>query len=222
MPATDPIDPTDWSPPGPGPLDGLDPPVADPAPELEEWLVDDPPRGVRLPWVTAVLLAVAVLAAGFWVGAAVQRRDGTSSGGVATAASRFAALRAGSATAAAGGASGARGAPGAGPATAGAGLVRGTVTDVEGSTLYLTDATGALVKVVIGPTTTVSRTAVGAPGALTVGDTATVRGTTGAGGVVTAASVVAVASGVTAGGFGGGFGGAGAGGGGGFGGRSGG
>ncbi len=63
----------------------------------------------------------------------------------------------------------------------------------------MTDAAGNLVKVAVGPTATVTRTAKSSLTGLQTGDTVVVQGTTGAGGTVTATSVRATAQGVSAG-----------------------
>jgi hypothetical protein len=188
------------------------PPMEPPVLDDETWEEAAPPRALRLRLVTAGLLTLGLLAGGFWIGAVVQRHDGTSSTTAATGRGAFARLGGEGASAFAG-FGGEGGAGGAGATEAG--VTRGTVIAVSGSTVDVSDTAGNVVKVTIGPSTTVSRTAVGAPGNLTVGDTVTVRGTTGAGGVVTASSITATAQGVAStagGGFGGGGFGGGAGG----------
>ena len=93
---------------------------------------------------------------------------------------------------------------------AAANATSGTVTDIIGNTLYVTNSSGNLVSVTIGPSTTIDRNAKSTLSALQPGDTVTVQGTKSADGTVAAASVSATQAGVTAGGFGGfgGFGGA--------------
>lgn len=161
--------------------------------EDEDWMAVQAPRGVRLRIPTLVLLALLVAAGAFWGGAVAQRHQGSTST-VSALASR---LRAGGFPFGGAGGAGA-GAGGFGGATTVAPAAEGTVTDVQGTTVYLTNAAGNLVKVIIGPTTTVSRTGIGAPGALQIGDTAIVRGTAGSDGTVAATSITATASGVSA------------------------
>jgi hypothetical protein len=80
------------------------------------------------------------------------------------------------------------------------------VTDIIGSTLYVTTASGDLVAVTVGSNATVDRNAKSSLAALQPGDTVTVQGTKAKDGTVTAASVSATQAGVTSGaaGFGGG------------------
>ena len=150
---------------------------------------------------TAILIALVVAAGAFWGGAEVQKHDGSRT---ATATGAAFARRGASL---AGGAAGATGFGGtAGGTATSANTTEGTVTEVTGSTLYLTDANGALVKVAIAPTTTVTRTGVGSTGGggLQLGDTAIVRGTKGSDGTWAATSIIATAKGVSAtSGFGG-------------------
>ncbi len=78
----------------------------------------------------------------------------------------------------------------------------GTVTEIKGSTLYVTNSSGNLVEVTLTPSTTVTRDAKTIWLGLTPGDTVVVQGTTAKNGTVTAASISATAEGVTSG-FGG-------------------
>jgi hypothetical protein len=188
------------------------PPVIEDVPGLppddgdDEWAVRGPARGIRLAVPMAALVAVLLVAAGFWGGATLQKRSGGSSSGNSSLASAFAArLRA------AGGATGATGATGAVGAAGFAGFggssaaAVGTVSVVDGNTLYVLSATGSLVKVTLGPSTTITRNAKAPAVGLRPGDTVIVQGATGGNGDVTASSVSATAPGVSAGGgFGGG------------------
>ena len=144
---------------------------------------------------TVVMLALLVAAGGIWGGAALQRGQGSSS--ASSSLSSLASLF-----------RGARGAT-AGTRTAGLGggafaaAAAGTVTEVSGSTLYVTNSSGDLVKVTVSATTPVTRDAKSSLGGLQVGDTVVVEGTKQSNGSVSATSVSATASGVTSGGFGG-------------------
>ena len=140
------------------------------------------------------LLVLLIAGGGIWGGAALQRSQGSSTG-TSSFASAFA-----SRLAAPGGTSGARGFGGGSTAAA-----TGTVTEVKGSTLYVTNASGNLVEVTLLPSTTVTRNAKTTLSGLTPGDTVVVQGTTAKNGTVSASSVAATAQGVTSGfgGFGG-------------------
>jgi hypothetical protein len=167
--------------------------------EDEEWLNSGPPAGIRLRIPTLVLVALAVAAGAFWGGAVAEKHNGTSTA-AASRASAFAGLRSG------------RGGLGGFGATA-TPAAEGSVTEVTKTILYLTNSAGNLVKVAITPTTPITRISDGTAGPIALGDTASVQGSVGAGGTVTATSITITAKGATApttfgGGFGGGFGGA--------------
>ena len=172
----------------------------------DEWPTRGPAGGVRLAFPIAGLLAVLLVAAGFWGGAAVQKSHGSSS----STSSSFASLA--SRFTRAVGATGARGATGASGFNFGGGAsggTSGTISIITGDTLYVLTSTGALVKVAIGPSTTITRNATTKAIGLRPGDTVTVVGPTGASGAISATSVAATAPGVTSSGrgFGGGAGG---------------
>ena len=178
----------------------------------DAWPVRGPARGIRLGVPVAALLAVLLVAAGFWGGALVEKRHGgSSSSGGRAGGSGFAARFRAAAAAAATGATGATGAgdfPGFGGASSAA---AGTISVVDGDTLYVLTTTGALVKVTLNPSTTVTRNAKSQALDLRPGDTVVVQGTAGANGDVAASSISATAPGVSSsgGGFGRGFGGGG-------------
>jgi hypothetical protein len=71
------------------------------------------------------------------------------------------------------------------------------VTGVQGDILYVTDSTGALVKVVVGSSVPVSRTAKSSLTGLQTGDTVVVQGSKASNGEVTATSVRATGQGVS-------------------------
>ena len=147
----------------------------------DEWPERGPRKGVRMPIPTVLLFAALIAAGGLWGGAALQRSHGSTAASSAT--SPFAAL----------GRAGATGASGLGGATT------GTVTSVSGSTLYVTNSSGNLVKVTVGSSATVSRNAKSSLGALQVGDTVVVQGSKASNGSVTATSVSATGAGVSSG-----------------------
>jgi Domain of unknown function (DUF5666) len=175
--------------PAPGPGGTGEPPwdagVTD---DDDEWPDRGPRQGIRMSVPTVALFGLLIAAGGIWGGAALQRSQGTSSGSSA-AASSFASLFRNR-----GGTTG-----GGGFAAALAGATSGTVTEVQGSTLYVTNSSGALVKVTVGPSATVDRNAASSLGSLQVGDTVIVQGTKASNGSVTASSVSATAAGVTSG-----------------------
>jgi hypothetical protein len=167
-----------------------EPPWDDSVADDDEWPDRGPRKGIRMSVPTVVLVALLIAAGGIWGGAALQRSHGTTSGSSA-AASSLASLFRGAGSTGAGGLAGARGAFGA--------AATGTVTEVEGSTLYVTNASGDLVKVTVGPSVTVTRNAKSSLASLQVGDTVVVQGTKASNGSVTASSVSATGAGVTSG-----------------------
>ncbi|MBM9509025.1 DUF5666 domain-containing protein [Actinacidiphila acididurans] len=183
-----------------------------------------PPRR-KLPWLTLVLAAGVVAAGAFAGGALVEKshlhNSGTGGGrGFAAAAAGRTGTAAGArgfgGGAGAGGTTGAGAGTGAGPGagfgggTGGAGgasgVTFGTVKLVDGSTLYVTDAQGNIVKVTTGGSTKVSESKDGKVTDLQPGQTVTVRGTPDSNGDI-AATTVTEGGTQSAGGFGGGFGG---------------
>jgi hypothetical protein len=168
----------------------------------EEW-VSQTTHGIRLGVPAAALLALVLVAGGFWGGAALQKNQaGSSTGALASVAARFRSA-AGATGATGAGAAGSRFAGLFGGSTAG---TAGTISVVNGDTLYVDDtSTGSIVKVTLTKSTTITRNADAAAIDLRPGDTVTVQGATGSSGAVTATSVSATAPGVSSsfGGFGG-------------------
>ncbi|HWB22090.1 MAG TPA: hypothetical protein VG652_04320 [Gaiellaceae bacterium] len=171
----------------------------------DEWPVRGPASGIRLARPTAALAIVLLVAAGFWGGAIAEKDHGSSSSSpAASLASRFRSAGAGStgAGAAPGGFAGggfrgggfAGGAGGGGTAAA-----TGTVSVVDGNTLYVLTSAGALVKVTLGQSTTVTRNAKTAADDLRPGDSVVVQGAAAKNGDVTATSIAATGSGVSSG-----------------------
>ena len=165
----------------------------------DEWSSTPVRSGLRLGAPTAVLLGLLVLAGGFWGGAVAEKHHGGSSSGssaLSAIASRLAAARGGTGSGGAG--TGAfAGAGGFGGATTSA--ASGIVTGVQGNILYVTDSSGALIKVVVSASVPVTRTAKSSLTGLQTGDTVVVQGTKATNGEVTATSVRATGQGVTAG-----------------------
>jgi hypothetical protein len=75
----------------------------------------------------------------------------------------------------------------------------GTVADVDGKTLYVTDSSGTTIRVRTTSSSKVSRTAVAKAGQVHPGDTVIVQGTKSSSGTVTATSVTATAKNATSG-----------------------
>jgi hypothetical protein len=188
VPAVSTLDPAD----SPSDLDSL---FAD---EQEEWPTQGPAKGVRLPWFGALLVILLVASVGIWGGAYMQRHSSSSATSTGSA-FPFAALSSGRP----GG-----GSIGSGLSAALANITSGTVTDIIGNTLYVTNASGNLVAVQVGSNTTIDRNAKSSLSAIQPGDTVTVQGTKSSSGSVAAASVSATQSGVSSTGGFGGFGGA--------------
>ncbi|MGD0984246.1 MAG: hypothetical protein ABSA65_10595 [Acidimicrobiales bacterium] len=166
-----------------GQLGGDDTDIADD----DEWPIRSPRAGLRLKYPTAVLVALLIGAGGLWGGAALQRAHGTTNTG--SAASNFARLFSsrGSSGISSGGFSG----------FSSTGAAAGIVTTIEGNTLYVTTASGGLVKVLLGTSTTYTREAKSTASAMQPGDTVIVQGTKEKNGTVDATSVADTAAGVS-------------------------
>jgi hypothetical protein len=161
------------------------PPDIHPDDPDDEWPQEPPRRSVRLHAATAALLVLLLLAGGFWGGAVAEKHhsgSSSTSSALSALANRFAAARGGSGL-------------GLGRAAAGA-ATTGIVSGVKGSTLYVTDASGNLIAVQIGPSTTITRTARTSLAGIQPGDTVIVSGTAGAHGTVAATAVRATGPGV--------------------------
>jgi hypothetical protein len=172
--------------------------------EDDEWPTHGPSKGIRVRLPAAALLALLIGFGGIWGGAALQRSEGTAS--VSSAASAFAQFRsrAGRAFAGLGGSAGSVGGGASGSS------VSGTLTMINGNTLYITDGNGGIVTVTVHKTTTVTRDASANASALQPGDTVVIEGTKTLKGTISATSIASTAKGLTrsgSGGFGGGGGG---------------
>jgi hypothetical protein len=159
--------------------------------ESDEWPTQGPAKGLRLPWSVAGLLVLLLMFGGLWAGAYMQRSSSSSSSSTSPFGGSFSLP---------GGAASGRGTGGAGGFPgASTGGTSGTVTDIIGSTLYVTTASGSLVAVTVGTNATVDRNAKSSLAALQPGDTVTVQGTKAKDGTVTASSVSATQAGVSSG-----------------------
>ena len=156
----------------------------------DAWPVRTPRPGIRMRFPTAVLVALLIAGGGIWGGAALQRAHGTTTtGGGASAFARFAAGSFGG--------GGARGARPFGGGAAASSAAAGIVTVVQGNVLYVTTASGGLVKVILSKSTTLTRVAKTTPSGLRPGDTVIVQGTKAKNGTVAATSVADSAAGVS-------------------------
>ncbi|MFC1410582.1 hypothetical protein ACEZCY_15095 [Streptacidiphilus sp. N1-12] len=160
-----------------------------------------PPRR-KLPWLT-LGLAGGLIAALAFAGGALVEKNNQKSGGGNNAAAAFAGFNRGGAAAGRTGGTGAAGGTAGGGGAAGGGATTGTVKLVDGSTVYLTDSSGNVVKVTTGKSTKVSVTKDGKLADLQPGQSVTVRGTTDSSGNLAATTVTEGASPFGAGGFGG-------------------
>lgn len=150
-------------------------------------------RAVRVRMMTGGLVLLGVLAGGFWGGVVAEKHHGSGTSAKSPVASLF-----GAAARAAG--------PGGGGFALGGGggsFTSGTVINVQGNELDISDSSGNIVKVRVGPSTTVTRTTKSSLSGLQIGDTVVVTGSAGTGGAISATSVRASSQGT---GFGGGAG----------------
>jgi hypothetical protein len=164
--------------------------------ELGRLLAERTPRK-HLPWVTAALVGAILLSAGYVAGGYHYSHKG-SSGGNGTG---FGALPTGLGRTTGGferngngGGSGGATPPSGGAATGGGfgaagGATIGTVKLVDGNNIYLTDSSGATVKVTLAPNASVTVTKKGKLADLTPGTAIVVVGETGKDGSVTATTV---------------------------------
>jgi len=151
-------------------------------------------RRRKLPMLTVALVAGLVAGGAFVGGVEAQKHLGsnTTSGNAAAGSSQLAG-RFG------------RGGPGVAGASAGAAdFTAGTVTAIKGSTLYVTDASGNIVKVSTSAGSQVTKTVTGKVTDIRPGDTVVVRGTKGKNGTVAAAAITLGGGGGGVGFFGGG------------------
>jgi len=188
-----------------------DEPVYDDAVD-DAWTDEDPQelprrpkRRLVTPW-TLGLAAVLVAALGFIGGVQVQKGE-QDDGGASGLPAGLRAAMAGGAAGARGGAAGGGGANAGGTADGASAPTMGEVASKDGGTLYVTDSSGATVKVKTNGNSKVTRTAKGKVSGVHPGDTVVITGSTNANGTVTATQITATASGVSTGGFGGGGGG---------------
>jgi hypothetical protein len=145
-----------------------------------------PPRYRRnRRWLTptsAVLLAVALGFAGFYLGVREEKANATGSGS-APAISR-------TATTASSSSRSSRGAAAA-PAAAGSGggVTAGTVSRIDGDTAYIKESSGKTVQVNLLPTTAISKSLSVSGHSVRPGDTVAIQGTQGSDGAIKSSSI---------------------------------
>jgi hypothetical protein len=152
------------------------------------------PRRRFLNRKSAALAAVITCAAGFYAGIRVEKGQlGSNASAATTSAAGGAAI--GARTGASAGASTATGAgggsgfPGAGRFGAGGNATLGTISSVNGNTIYLTDSTGNTVKVTLSPTTKLTKSLGVSKSSLHPGDAVVIQGVKDSKGTVSATSV---------------------------------
>jgi hypothetical protein len=137
-------------------------------------------RPSRLTPLTGGLLALAIAAAGFVGGVLIEKgQTGSSAGGALPA----------------GLSSSGGGPPGLAAAQSGGGTTFGTVANVTGRTLYVTDAQGNTIKVLTTKGSTVTRSASSKVGDIHPGDSVVIQGQQRRSGTVKAQSIRASAAG---------------------------
>ncbi|WP_051324572.1 hypothetical protein [Candidatus Solirubrobacter pratensis] len=156
------------------------------------------PRRKLVTPLTASLTAVLLAALGFIGGVQMQKSSGSTPSTGGAAAGGFA--RGGGAGG--GGAAGGRAGGGAGFGGGGAGgadATTGSVANVDGKTLYVTDSSGNTIRVKTTGSSKVTRTATSKATDVHPGDTVIVQGTKSSSGTVTATSITATAKNATSG-----------------------
>jgi hypothetical protein len=161
--------------------------------ESEVWTERSSSKTFRASWFVTTLSALLLILGGVWIGAFLQRHESSSTAALPSAFSGLSIPGLRSST-------GTGSNVGAGAST---NITSGTVTDIIGRTLYVTNSSGALVAIKVSSTTTVDRNASSTLSALRPGDTVTVQGATEKNGSVDATTISASAKGVSSSGFGG-------------------
>ena len=150
---------------------------------------DDSPAAAPLPrrrrrWLTpasAALLAIALGFAGFYAGVREEKAQGAGTASTPSA-SRTSSARTSSAGAGTGAAS-------ASASASASGITAGTVTRVDGSTVYVREASGATVQVKLLASTAIKKTQDVSSHTVRPGDTVVVQGTQGSGGTIKSGSI---------------------------------
>lgn len=165
----------------------------------EEPLPKRPRRRLVTP-ISATLAGALVGALGFIGGVEVQKsQDDGSSGGSGTAAAFASAGGGGAARGGFGRGGGAGPQSTGGPGGAQSNATVGSVANKKGSTLYVKDSDGNLVRVKTTSHSKINRTASTTAGAIHPGDTVIVQGSKSSSGTITATQINATAAGATSG-----------------------
>jgi hypothetical protein len=191
--------------------------------DVDDWEADEEPLPKRprrrlVTPISATLAGALVGALGFIGGVEVQKsQDDGSSGGNGAAAAFASAGGSGAARGGFGRSGGTGGGPqfgGGGPGGAQSNATVGSVANKKGSTLYVKDSDGNLVRVKTTSHSKINRTATTTAGAIHPGDTVIVQGKKSSSGTISATQIQATSSSATSGlaglfgggGFGGGAG----------------
>jgi hypothetical protein len=145
--------------------------------------------------LTAALAAVLIAALGFIGGARVQKASGAATPAAGAGFNR----PPGGGFGGGGGAGGGGGGGGGGAAGAASDATVGSVANVDGKTLYVTDANGNTIRVKTTGSSKVTRTAVSKAADVHPGDTVIVQGSKSSSGTLTATSITATAKNATGG-----------------------
>jgi hypothetical protein len=154
------------------------------------------PRRKVLTWWSAGLFALILCAVGFYAGVRIEKSQlssattttGFTAAGAGAAVRGGAAARAGAFARGAGGGGGFRGLFGA-AGGAGGSATLGTVTNISGNSLYVTDTSGNTVKVTLSSATKLTKNVTVGKKAVRPGDLVVVSGVKGPDGTVSAATV---------------------------------
>jgi hypothetical protein len=168
--------------------------------EAEEEPLPKRPRRRLVTPISATLAGALVGALGFIGGVEVQKGQGNGSNG--NNASPGASASAGGARGGFGRGGGTGGGPqfgGGGPGGAQSNATVGSVANKKGSTLYVKDSDGNLIRIKTTSHSKINRTASTTAGAIHPGDTVIVQGETSKNGTITATQIQATAAGTTGG-----------------------
>lgn len=144
-----------------------------------------------LPKSTKIILSIMLLVVMFFAGSFAQQHLGASTSAVGSGFSggSFAGLRGQGGGSGFGGGTATAGSSGAAGGFMPAGVTTGTITLVDGNHVYVTDATGQVIKVNVSGTTNITVSSKATAAQLKTGQQVLVRGDTAVDGTVTATSV---------------------------------
>lgn len=145
------------------------------------------PRRRFLSWWSAALMALILGGVGFYAGVRVEKNQVSGSAGAGVAVSAAAGRSGTGAASFASRFGGGRFGGAGGPAGGGASV--GTVSSVDGNTIYVTDTSGNTIKVKLSSATTIRKTENVPKAKVFPGDTVVVSGVKGSGGTLTATTL---------------------------------